>query len=147
MTDPISGQFGQLIMSGWVGEDPRDGRDISFVYLGTPGDGTTGASAAEVMPAVAQALGLNPQAGTMTEQPTADTHVKFTQDGWINLRFPNGQSVQHPGSPQWRKVARRRGQAVLALTYLPMVSAEGVEEHCDRSVERGAFSLGLVPVR
>lgn len=145
MTNPIAGLFGQLIMSGWVGQDPRDGRDIAFVYLGTPGDGASGAAAGEVMPAVASALGLDPTPGTMTEKPTADTHVKFTRDGWIDLRIPGGEGLPHPGSPEWRRVARRRRQVVLALTYLPLLSAEGVEAHCDRSVDAGAFSLGLIP--
>jgi hypothetical protein len=143
----LAGLFGQLIMSGWIGTDPRDGRDAVFVYLGTPADGTTGATAAEVMPAVAAALGLNPQAGTMTERPTAGTHVTFTADGWIDLRFPNGEGVQHPGSREWRAVAKRRGEAVLAVTHLPLLSETGVEEHCDRSVDAGLFSLGLIPVR
>ena len=147
MTDPLSGLFGQLVMSGWVGTDPRDGQDIAFVYLGTPADGATGAPAAEVMPAVASALGLNPQPGTMTEKLTADTHVTFTPDGWIDLRFPNGEGVQHPGGQEWRAVAEQRAEVVLALTYLPLVSEVGVEEHCDRSVDAGRFSLGLVPVR
>ncbi|MFF1547176.1 DUF5949 family protein [Streptomyces sp. NPDC058291] len=147
MTNPLEGLFGQIIMSGWIGTDPRDGQDIAFVYVGTPGDGSTGATASEVMPAVAKVLGLNPQAGTMTEQPSADTHVTFTADGWIDLRFPNGEGVQHPGSAEWRAVAQRRGEVVLTLTYLPLSSALGVEEHCDRSVDAGQFSLGLVPVK
>lgn len=145
--DPLASLYGQLIMSGWIGTDPRSGRDIAFVYLGTPGDGTTGATAKKIMPAVAQTLGLNPTAGTMTETPTADTHVSFTPDGWIDLRFPNGEGVQHPGDFEWRQVAQNRGEAVLALTYLPLESAVGVEQHCDRSVDAGAFSLGLIPVR
>jgi len=147
MTDPMSGLFGQLIMSGWIGTDPRNGQDIAFLYLGTPGDGTTGAPAAEVMPAAAAALGLNPQGGTMTEQPSADTHVTFTPQGWIDLRFPNGDGVQHPGNAPWRAVAEQRGQVVLAVTYLPLKSELGVEEHCDRSVDADQISLGLVPVK
>lgn len=146
MTDPLAGFFGQLIMSGWIGTDPRNGQDIAFVYLGTPGDGAVGAAAGEAMPAVAAALGLDPKAGTMTEQPTATTHVTFTADGWIDLRFPNGDGVQHPGGREWKKVAERRGEVVLALTYLPLKSEVGVEEHCDRSVDAGQFSLGLIPV-
>lgn len=147
MTDPLAGLLGQIIMSGWIGTDPRNGQDIAFVYLGTPADGATGAKAEEVMPAVAAALGLNPQAGTMTEKPSIDTHVTFTTDGWIDLRFPNGDGVQHPGGREWRAVAERRAEAVLALTYLPLKSQIGVEEHCDRSVDAGKFSLGLIPVR
>lgn len=145
--NPLTGLFGQLIMTGWIGEDPRDGSDIAFVYLGTPADGATGATAAEVMSAAASALGLNPQPGTMTEDPTASTHLGFAADGWARLAFPNGESVQHPGSPQWRAVAEKRGQAVLALTYLPLLAGEGTEAHCDRTLAAGQFSLGLIPVR
>lgn len=147
MIDPLAGRFGQLIMSGWIGEDPRTGGDIAFVYLGTPADGSTGATAAEVMPAVAEAVGLDPAPGTMTETPAADTHLRFTADGWVDLRFPGGGGIQHPGSPEWRDIAQQRGQVVLALTYLPLASEVGVEEHCARSVAACAFSLGLIPVR
>lgn len=144
--NPLSGVFGQLIMSGWVGTDPRDGRDIAFLYLGTPGDGASGAAASEVMPAVARALGLGSRPGSMTEHPTEDTHVTFTADGWIDLRYPGGDGVQHPGSAEWRAVAEQRGEAVLTLTYLPMVSEQGADRHCDRSLAAGQVVLGLIPV-
>ncbi|MEU7322709.1 DUF5949 family protein [Streptomyces griseoviridis] len=147
MTNPLAALFGQLVLSGWIGTDPRTGDDIAFLYLATPGDGSTGAEASEVMPLAAQALGLNPNAGTMTEKPTADTHVTLTPDGWIDLRFPNGDGVQRPSSPEWRTTAEQRGEVVLALTYLPMDPLTAPEVHCDRSVDVGQFSLGLIPVR
>jgi hypothetical protein len=144
--NPLAGQYGQLIMSGWIGEDPRDGSDISFVYLGTPGDGATGAPAAEVMAAAASALGLNPRPGTMTEHPTGGTHLTFTADGWAKLIFPNGENVQHPGSDEWRQIAQKRGTVVLALTYLPLPAGEDGLEHSTRTMNAGEFSLGLIPV-
>ncbi|MFH0246036.1 DUF5949 family protein [Streptomyces sp. HK10] len=145
MNAPLGGRFGQLIMSGWIGTDPRNGDDIAFLYLGTPGNGSLGAPTADAMQAVARELGLNPRPRTMTEKLAADTHVTFT-DGWIDLRFPNGEHVQHPGSTELRQVAQRRGELVLMLTYLPMRPAVGVEDHSDQSMNSGQFTLGLVPV-
>lgn len=144
---PLTGLFGQIIMGGWIGEDPRDGSDTAFLYLGTPADGATGATAPEVMAAAAAALGLNPQPGTMTETPTAGTHLTFGDDGWGHLVFPNGEQVEHPGSPEWRAIAQQRGFAVLTLTYLPWLPGEDASTHSDRTADAGQFSLGLIPVR
>jgi hypothetical protein len=145
--NPLTGFFGQIIMVGWIGVDPRDGTDINFVYLGTPADGATGATAPEVMAAAASALGLDPRPGTMTEHPTGGTHLTFTADGWAKLVFPNGENVQHPGGDEWRQVAQKRGTAVLALTYLPFLAGEDALAHSERTTDSGQFSLGLIPVR
>ncbi|MFC1418605.1 DUF5949 family protein [Streptacidiphilus cavernicola] len=145
--NPLTGLFGQLIMTGWIGEDPRDGTDIAFIYLGTPADGATGTPAAEAMAAAASALGLNPQPGSMTENPAASTHLTFTDDGWAQLSFPSGENVQHPGSLEWRTVAQHRGTAVLVLTYLPLLPGEDTTAHCDQALAAGQFTLGLIPVR
>lgn len=54
MTEPIANLFGQLVMSGWIGVNPRDQRDMSFVYLGSPGGGALGLPVQEVMPMLAR---------------------------------------------------------------------------------------------
>lgn len=108
MTEPIANLFGQLVMSGWIGVNPRDQRDMSFVYLGSPGGGALGLPAQEVMPMLAEALGLNPTPGALTEAPTADTHLRLGSFG-AELRYPGGTSAPHPVSDEWRQVAARRG--------------------------------------
>jgi hypothetical protein len=146
MTDPLHSLLGSLVMTGWIGTDPRDGSDIATVYLGTPGDGTVPAE--DIMPTVAALLGLDPQPGSMTMRPKTDTHVTFTTDGWIDLRFPGDvDGIQHPGDPEWQATAEQCGEVLLALTYLPMASGEDGEAHCERTVTASAFSLGLIPVR
>ena len=146
MTDPLHSVLGSLIMTGWIGTDPRDGSDVATVYLGTPGDGKVPAE--DIMPTVAAALGLDPRPASMTMRPKAGTHVTFTEDGWIDLRFPGGEDgIQHPGDSEWRETAKQRGEVLLSLTYLPMTSDADGETHCGRSVAASAFSLGLIPVR
>lgn len=146
MTDPIAGLFGQLVMSGWIGVNSRDQRDMSFVYLGSPGGGGLGLPVQEVMPMLAEGLGLNPTPGAFTEGPTADTQLRLGSFG-AELRYPGGTYGPRPVSDEWRQVAARRGQVVLALSYLPWPAGVDAEQHCPESVAAGQFALGLIPVR
>lgn len=144
-TDPIIGLHGQIIMTGWIDTDPHTGTDIAFVYLATPGTPTS--SPRDTMPLVAQAFGLDPAIGTMTEHPATRAHLTFAEGGWARLELGDGKThCEHPGSPEFREVATARGQFVLVISHLPMPAGLDQQAHIDHTTTSGQFSMGLLPV-
>lgn len=146
-TNPLGSQYGTLTMYGWIGTDPRDDTDIAFLCLATPGDGSAGLKARDSMPLLAEAFGLDPKAGAMTQQPDNRLHLTITDDGWARLVTPSGAHIEHPGSPELRDLARGKGEVVLLLSYLPLPPGVETMAHADQTTDRMACAFGLVPVR
>ncbi len=144
--NPLGSQYGTLIMSGWIGTDPRDRSDMPFLYLATPSDGSLGIRARDTMAKLAQALGFDPQPGSMTQQPNTGVYLTVTDD-WVRVVMPSWAHVEHPGSPEIRRLARTKGQAVLTLSYLPLPSGVDIGTHKQHTIEQMACASGLVPVR
>jgi hypothetical protein len=139
MTDPIAGELGELILSGWWGEAP-DGGDAAFLLLGTSDD-----RAPKTMPPVASALGLDPTPGAFTPSPASDVHVTISGDGWVTLHAPDGQQFSVPADGAWIGQALARGWVALAVSFLPMASSENAGQHAERAAENAV--IGLVPLR
>lgn len=140
MIDPIEGEFGALILSGWIADAPDTGRDAAFLLAATS-DGRAPAT----MPLVADAFGLSPRAGSMTPSPSGDGRVELSGDGWAYLRA--GDAVyQRPVTAQWADVARADGRVVLVVAFRPLPAGAPVEPFKDRVTAQGAFALGLLPV-
>ncbi|MUN41388.1 DUF5949 family protein [Actinomadura litoris] len=140
MTDPIEGEFGALILSGWIADAPDTGRDAAFLLAAVSDD-----RAAVTMPIVAEAFGLSSQAGSMTSRPSGDGRVELTSDGWAYLRA--GDAVyQRPVSSEWADVARVDGRVVLVVAFRPLPAGAPVEPFVDRITAQGVFALGLLPV-
>ena len=144
--DPTAGLFGTLVLSGWIGTDPRDGREVPFAYLSTPGNGATGAPARQTMPAVATTMGLDARPGAVTEKVVDGAHLEITADGWAALVLGDSRQV-HPMSAEWRAMALDRGFVVLVVAYLEQRSTEDSWQHYERCLaeRRPALSLGLIP--
>lgn len=139
MTDPISGELGELILSGWWGDAP-DGGDAAFLLLGT-----SDKRARQTMPLVATALGLDPTPGAFVESPSSDVHVTISEDGWATLHAPEGQQFTVPVDADWIVPARARGWVALAVSFLSMASNENAGEHAERAAENAV--IGIVPLR
>lgn len=139
-------RFGSLVMYGWIGTDPRNGSEIPFLCLATPGDGARDLAVEEAMSLVAKVFGMNPQRGAITDQPDAGLHLELRGDGWLTLVGPGGLVIGHPGSREMRELMRERGEAVLVLSYVPMPAGMDHALHADATGEGGCV-LTLVPVR
>lgn len=139
MTDPIAGELGELIMSGWWGDAP-DGGDAAFLLLGTPDK-----RASRTMPLMAGILGLDPTPGAFTESPSSDIHVTISDDGWATLHTPGGERFSRPVDPQWVAPARARGWVAVAVSFLPMLSNEDGGAHIERAADHAV--IGLVPLQ
>ncbi|GAA0607607.1 hypothetical protein GCM10010174_25970 [Kutzneria viridogrisea] len=146
MTDPVDGLYGQLIFSGWIGDDPRSDQRLAFVYLGTPGGGTTNTSARDGMRWLADELGLNPEPRTVLPRPTADTYLAFADDGWARLYAPNGEYITDPVNQGWRTAAVERREVMLVLTYLPLPPGIDTADHLNSTLAAGELTMALVPV-
>lgn len=138
MHDPIEGEFGALIMSGWIAAAPDTGQDAAFLLLAVADP-----RAPATMPLVAEGLGLSPRAGTMTEHPAGDVRVELV-DGWAYLRA--GTAVyQRPVSAEWGQTAGHDGRVVAVVAFRPMPPGAPVEPFVDGLLNASAFSLGLLP--
>lgn len=120
--DPIEGRFGQVVMTGWIGETP-EGRESPYLMMGTPDD-----RAPVTMPLVAEALGLDPTPGSMTPVPAA---VRITLDGdrWISVRHA-GAPFTYRVSEEWERMARQQRRVVLVL-YLRPLPDQGMQALVD----------------
>ncbi|MEU8480992.1 hypothetical protein [Streptomyces hygroscopicus] len=145
--NPLGSQYGTLIMYGWVGTDPRDGTDIAFLCLATPADGSLGLTARQTMTHVAEAFGFDPQPGSMTEQADSNLYLTFAEGAWARLVVPSGGHIEHPGNQELRQLARRKGEVVLVLSYLPLPPGVDNMAHADSTTDRMACAFGLIPVR
>lgn len=139
MNDPIAGELGDLILSGWWGDAP-DGGDAAFLLLGTSDD-----RAPQSMPLVANALGFDPTPGAFIPSPASDVHVTISDDGWTTLHAPGGQQFTVPVDGDWIVPAKARGWVALAVSFLPMAGNENAGEHAERAAENAV--IGLVPLR
>lgn len=139
MTDPIAGELGELILSGWWGDAP-DGGDAAFLLLGTSDE-----RAPRTMPLVANVLGLDPAPGSFTPSPASDVHVTISEDGWVTLHTPGGERFSHPVDREWIGPARARGWVALTVSFLPMLGSENAGQHAERAADHAV--VGLAPLR
>lgn len=141
MIDSISGLLGQLVCGGWIGEDPRDGSDLAFLYLATPGDGALGLPAARAMTLIAETMGIDPRQGAVTLDPPATTTVEVRAGGWAAL-VVNGETVaERPTSAEWVATACAVGRVAVGLAYTALPADVPVEQLTD-----GPSVLALLPL-
>jgi hypothetical protein len=116
-------QFGGIALTGWVGENPEDGRDYPFLLLYTTGGGDLGPDAAPgTMTAVLAAQGL--RVGELLRGPdqvaTTTARIVVT-DAAVELRMGDDQELvasTHIGD-EWASVARTRREALLTACVHP----------------------------
>jgi Family of unknown function (DUF5949) len=141
--DPTTGFLGSIQWGGWIGVDPRDDTDVSFVYLATPGDGTLGMSASNVMPLVAQSLGFDPRPGSVTLRPAALVRLVLEPDGWATLTLDDRTLCTRPVPDDWRATAQTVGHIVVAIAHQAIPPGLEPHEHAETSADA---SIGLVTV-
>ncbi len=137
VADIITGRYGQLIMTGWIGEAPT-GREEAYLILATPDD-----RAGVTMPVVAKMLGIG-----ATGAPVSNPGVVVTlgADGWVTLHV-GGERFARPVTGAWSAMARENGRVVLCVAFEPMPADLGTGEYADQLAVSGAAGVGMVPVR
>lgn len=141
MTDPISGLLGQLVCGGWIGEDPRDGSDLAFLFCATPGDGALGVPAAQAMALFAEGMGVDPRPGAVTLDPPAASRLEVRPGGWVALLIDDRTVVERPTSPDWIATALTVGHVAIGLAYTALPPGVPVEQHTD-----GPAGLALLTI-
>ena len=141
MTDPIAGQYGELVLTAWYATAPDTGRDAAFLLLATPDE-----RAPYTMPLVAQALGLRPQPGSLTPDVTG-MRVRIDADLWLHLEAPGGVDYTRPVTGEWVGVARADGRVVVMVGYEPMPAHQHPDAYTDRLQISDRFVIGIVPLR
>ena len=142
-SDPVEGVYGQLVINGWIGQSP-DGDDFANLLLATPDE-----RAPHTMPLVAEALGINPQPGSMTTEPT---NARVCLDGGLWITLDAGDAGRHPGrvSEEWEQVARDRGRVLLSVAYRPLPPNADVFEFVEalgrEASQPDGVVLSLAPV-
>lgn len=130
-------QFGDLHMTGWIADAPT-GTEEAFLLITT--DGGPAASPQQVMPVVADLLGLPDKPG-VDMQPAGPAPVRV-QDGWVTVDAP-GCKLERPVSGEWAAVVQQRGRVVLVVGFEPFPAGMDPDEYTSRY--GGWCSLGLVP--
>jgi hypothetical protein len=138
MTDPISGELGALVHSGWIAVAPDTAKDAAFWLIATPSE-----QARATMPAVAAVLGLPATPGSV-DWSTAQ--VLIGADGWATLDV-GADSYSRPVSREWAQVAQNAGRVILMVGYEPMPAGVDVDQYTDRLMHSGRFSIGLARLR
>ena len=132
--DPPPGsspRLGTLAMTGWIGTDPRDGTDIPFLLLYSPGYGEGGsASSSRALLEVFTRWGVLPGSAheTAPTLPAAEAPVDVLLAGReVTVRgipgFPPNRPapgfLTRPVSQDWRQTALRKRVCVLAVVARP----------------------------
>lgn len=128
-----------LMLTGWIGEHPGDGRDIAHLLLYPAGHGV-----AAKMRALADMLRLAPAlAGAPKLIPPDVTHVQLA-DGWARIHSGDSMIVERPVPGEMASVALARQQIVLTV---------GQDGYTGRPQDLDAYLgrikrlyMGLVPV-
>lgn len=141
MIDPISGLLGQLVCGGWIGEDPRDGSDLAFLFFATPGDGAAGVSAFAAMTLVAESMGIDSRPGAVTLDPPATTRVELRPGRWAALVIDGETVAERPVSPDWATTARAVGRVAIGLALSELPAGMPVEQHTDGPVVLALLSV------
>ncbi|GAA1281673.1 hypothetical protein [Saccharothrix xinjiangensis] len=131
MIDPIRGLLGQLICGGWIGEDLRDGSDLAFLFLATPGGGALGLPVDEAMGLLAGRLGIDSRPGRVTLTPPTASHVEVRPRDWAALVVDGETVVERPTSPDWIATACAVGRVALGVAYTALPPGVPVEDHTD----------------
>lgn len=98
------------------------------------------------MPLVAEAVGFDPAAGTMTTSPATGVRVELGADGWATLVLPDVGSWPRPVDGDWARLSLEYGNVVLAVGYTPMQTGLDPLAYLDEVLASNAYVLGLVPV-
>ena len=98
--------------------------------------------APHTMPIVAEALGMNPQPGTMTPSPE---HARVTLDGemWITVHAAGGVTWPYRVSQEWEDLAREQLRVVISVAYRPMPTGVNAFAFVDDLLEKDPTGLVL----
>jgi hypothetical protein len=136
MTGMVGGQLEDLRLNAWIGITP-DG--TKAVYLLLTADET---DRARNMPAVAGALGLNPEPGSVTRAvDPARLHIAVGTDSWIHLVQPAGH-LTRPLSTQLVTMIRNQRRAVVIVGYEAVEQVQDPWDYVDRFPDQ--LVLGMV---
>ncbi|SFQ27033.1 hypothetical protein [Amycolatopsis rubida] len=129
-----------LLVTGWIGEHPRDGSDVAHLLV-VPRSWAI----SEGMPLVADALGLAPLAehSALARVPRETARVVLGSYG-VRLLFGSSGVLSHPGDGDWKGAAARHGFVIVTCGQDPF--SGGIDQLDGYLARPGRLRMGMVSV-
>ncbi|MCI2421108.1 hypothetical protein MOQ72_27060 [Saccharopolyspora sp. K220] len=130
----------EILLSGWIGEHPVTGQDVAHLLLAP----ATGAIT-ELMPLLADALGLQPIAGAPAQVDPAIAHVALEGQSTVRVLYGTGGELVRPITPEWASAALGLRMVMLTCGTQPAPKNTQAALDCYLATAKGLY-MGLLSV-